>query len=68
MASQPIIPESTSGFDSRDCTNVVVDLVGDQTVRPLRASLREIFLAERDRRARLLAEIAANQRAEQSPS
>jgi Protein of unknown function DUF104 len=39
-------------FSSSDCIDVVVDVPGDSTVRPLRPSLMQAALAERERLAR----------------
>jgi hypothetical protein len=45
-------PNSSGGFDSRDCVDLMVDLIGDTTVRPIRPSLLKSALAERERIAR----------------
>jgi len=42
----------TSGFDSLDCVNVIVDGPGDTTVRPASGVLLQMALAERERMAR----------------
>jgi len=44
--------DATSDSDSRDCENIVVDCVGDSTVRPVRPELRQYLLALRERMAR----------------
>jgi hypothetical protein len=49
--SDPGFSGPSSGFDSRDCLNVVFDAVGDKTVRPLRPELLRLALAERERLA-----------------
>ncbi len=48
----PVPPSSQSGFDSLNCVNLIVDALGDTTVRPLRPSLVKLALAERERLAR----------------
>jgi hypothetical protein len=44
-------------FDSRDCVNVLIEAEGDTTIRPCPPELLERMMAERDRIARLQAEI-----------
>jgi hypothetical protein len=48
---------SSSGFDSRDCVNLIVDALGDTTGRPLRPSLMKLAQAERERLARWQPEV-----------
>jgi hypothetical protein len=42
-ASEPM------GFDSRDCVNVIIDVEGDNTIRPCRPEMLKYLMAERDR-------------------
>jgi hypothetical protein len=50
--SQEIV--ATAGFDSRDCIDIIIDVPGDSTVRPIRPALLPYTLAERKKLARWL--------------
>jgi hypothetical protein len=45
--------DGSSGFDSRDCVNLIIDKPGDTTMRPIPPHLLKIVLAERERIAKL---------------
>jgi hypothetical protein len=50
-------PDKWTTSDSRDCVNVLIEAEGDSTIRPCPPELLERMMAERDRIARLQAEI-----------
>jgi hypothetical protein len=52
--SNPSSEDQFDGCDSRDCIDVVIDLVGDNTVRPPRPEYVKWAMAQRERRARLM--------------
>jgi hypothetical protein len=64
---EPAFQSQTSGFDSRDCVNVVFECRGDKTVRPLRPQLLQLALAERERRARWQEEMKQSKSTDQPP-
>jgi hypothetical protein len=51
-APVPSFHDTLLSFNSLDCIDLVVNVVGDSTVRPLRPELLRQALAERERLAR----------------
>ncbi|HZT79952.1 MAG TPA: hypothetical protein VFA26_07020 [Gemmataceae bacterium] len=51
-SSDIVFPDESSGFDSRDCIDIIIDGPGDTTVRPCRPSLLKQLMAEREKIAR----------------
>ena len=55
-----IAAQEPTGFDSRDCVNVIIEVEGDNTIRPCRPELLKYLTAERDRLNRCRNEDSAN--------
>jgi hypothetical protein len=61
MMSSPFdaaCPIPGSGFDSLDCLDLVFNVRGGQTRRPLEGKMLERALAERERLAKLMEQLA----------
>jgi len=67
MNSAYPFPDHSSDSDSRDCIDVIVDAPGDNTVRLMDPNLKELILAERARRARLM-EMMKQEQSEDKPA
>jgi hypothetical protein len=68
----PIPPEDTfqnrsSDSDSEGCVNIILDLEGDLTVRPMSPESRARLLAERERHARLREQMRAEEAQDPPP-
>ena len=50
-----------TGFSSRDCIDIVFTSKGDTTVRPMRPKLRQLALAEKERLAKMMAQLQQEQ-------
>lgn len=60
MNPDDLIESQPTGFDSRDCVNVIIETEGDNTSRPCRPELLKDLMAERERLQRCLGEDNAN--------
>jgi hypothetical protein len=45
----PVFQDSMTGFESRNCVNLIIDGPGDTTVRPCRPEHLAQLMAERDK-------------------
>ena len=52
--------QEPTGFDSRDCVNVIIEVEGDNTIGPCRPELLKYLEAQRERLNRCLRENSAN--------